>query len=469
MPEWTYDAPLIPVPYDPLRKAVGLPGDHKTRYSMHYLVSNQQLRSVAMDALNADDQGIELTMNQNKAMDVMNRLGTLQDILTHEGLKFIPNPDNPGMGWLPPQALVGDSSEFAYKVALSYTGLIEAYRRGNLEIVETALRQLNSDLAAWHGTDEDQTRLNVEVFYRRANLWMWARVLYLFTLLVMLFSVWIKPGTLTKIARSTLFIGFLIHTAGLLLRWYIGGRAPWSNMYESLITATWGALLIAQLPMKQAAVRVVIPIAAVIGFANLTIAAHPSLSPAIDPLVPALQSVWLNIHVIVILLGYAAGTLAMGAGHAWLFLDTFRPDQRKLMMNVSMALYRFVEYSVLFLIVGILLGSVWAHSAWGRYWGWDPKETWALITWFFYLSLVHAQKKGYIRERGLAIASLFGFLLIIVTYYGVNFYLAGLHSYAKGEAVGVPLPVTVFFTLELLIIAGYSLLVWKRHSASKTE
>lgn len=462
MPEWAYEAPLIPVPYEPLRKATGLPGDEKSRYSMRYLVNNQQLRSLALEALDAQDSGIELTMNQNKVLDVMGRLGALQDVLTHEGLKFIPNTQNPSAGWLPPQALVGDSSESAYRVALSYTGLIEAYRHGNLEIVNTALRQLSQDLAEWHGGDADASRLGIEVFYRRAHLWTWARGLYLITLLAMLLSVLVKQELFTKVARSTLLLGFLVHTAGLLLRWYIGGRAPWSNMYESLITATWGLLLIAQFSLAGKAGRIVIPVAALIAFANLTIASHPSLSPAIDPLVPALQSVWLNIHVIVILLGYASGTLAMGAGHAWIFYDTFRPDERALKMSIAQALYRFMEYAVLFLIVGILLGSVWANSAWGRYWGWDPKETWALITWFYYLSLVHAQKKGYIRERGLAIASLFGFLLVLVTYYGVNYYLAGLHSYAKGESVGLPLPVVLFVLAEAIILIGYGAITWRR-------
>jgi cytochrome c-type biogenesis protein CcsB len=463
LPESAYVEPLVPVPYEPLRVAVSLPGDHDSRFSMHDLLSNQELRSVAIEAFDAESEGRELTLKQDKAIELMNRLGMLQEILTHEGLRFVPNRLDPSSGWLPPQALVGDSSRSAYRVALAYTGLIEAYRRGNVEIVETALRQLHDDLAEWHGEQEmPSERLAIETLYRRANPWNWARVLYLVTLLAALLSVWVKPETLTKFARRSLLLGFLIHTAGLALRWYIGSRAPWSNMYESLITLTWGALLLAQFPMKGAGGRIVIPIAAVIGFANLTIAAHPSLNPAIDPLVPALKSVWLNIHVIVILLGYSAGTLAMGAGHAWLFMDTFRPESRKTMMSISHALYRFVQYAVLFLIVGILLGSIWAHAAWGRYWGWDPKETWALITWLFYLGLIHASGKGYLRERGMAISSLIGFLLVLMTYYGVNYYLAGLHSYAKGEALGIPLSVVLFVVVELVVLLGYFIVQWRR-------
>jgi len=366
------------------------------------------------------------------------------------------------MGWLPPQALMNDSSEEAYRVALSYTCLIEAYRRGNGEIVETALRQLKEDLLDWHGSDLDAARLSAEVLYRRSHLWSYVRGLYLLTLLLMLANVWAKSEKVTRTAGLILLGAFLLHTAGLGLRWYISGRAPWSNMYESLVTITWGALLLAQVGVKGQARQIMIPIAAVIGFANLTIAAHNSLNPSIEPLVPALQSVWLNIHVIIILLGYSSGALAMGAGHAWLFVDTFRPENQRLLARISQALYRFYQYAILFLIVGILLGSIWAHTAWGRYWGWDPKETWALITWLFYLGIVHAMKKGMVRERGLAISSLVGFLLVLMTYYGVNYYLAGLHSYAKGEALGVPLPVILFVVIELAILAGYLWNSWRR-------
>jgi cytochrome c-type biogenesis protein CcsB len=464
-PESAYVEQMVPVAFDPLLRAASLDLERK-RYSMQEILANAQLRDLVMDAANAQRQGLDLTVQQDKVIEVMNRLNLLQEILTHEGLKILPNPGTPEMGWLPPQALVSDSSENAYRVAIAYTGLIEAYRHGNREIVETAAKRLKLDLDDWHGNDFNRSRLQTETFYRRVNPWFWARLLYLITLLLMLLSVWVKPNALTTTARWTLLAGLAVHTAGLALRFYIGGRAPWSNMYESLITVTWGALLLSQIPIRGVSRRVVIPVAAVIGFANLTIAAHNSLSPAINPLVPALQSVWLNIHVIVILTGYASGALAMGAGHAYLFLDTFHPHNQRSLTEISQALYRFVQYAVLFLIVGILLGSIWAHSAWGRYWGWDPKETWALITWLFYLSLIHGHSQGWIRERGMAISSLFGFLLILVTYYGVNYYLAGLHSYAKGEAVGVPLPIILFVCMELTILGLYSWISHRRHPAA---
>ena len=464
-PESAYVAQMIPVAYDPLLIAAGLSTDRK-RYSMQEILSNAQLRQIAIDASNAQQQNLDLTVQQHKIVEVMNRLNLLQEILTHEGLKILPNPGDPQAGWLSPQALTSDTSENAYKVAIAYTGLIEAYRHSNSEIIETAARRLRADLDAWHGGDYNQRKLDTETFYRRSNPLLWARIFYLITLLIMLLSVWIKPKELTVAARWTLLVGLLIHTAGLALRFYIGGRAPWSNMYESLVTATWGVLLLSQIPIRGVSRRVVIPVAAVIGFANLTIAAHNSLSPAINPLVPALQSMWLNIHVIVILTGYASGALAMGAGHAYIYTDLFHPDRRRQLGEISQALYRFVQYAVLFLIVGILLGSIWAHSAWGRYWGWDPKETWALITWLFYLGLIHGHSQGWIRERGMAISSLFGFLLILVTYYGVNYYLAGLHSYAKGEAVGVPMPIILFVAVELAILGLYSWLTNRRHLAA---
>lgn len=462
-PDSAYSTPMIEVAFEPLLRVTGLEATGRERFSMSELLSNQSLRSVAQNARSAQMEGLDLTVLQDRTIKVMRRLNLLQGILTHQSFTILPPEQGADdRGWRPPHALQADSTREAYHVAIAYTGLIEAYRHGDWDIAVTAAGRLHKDLLGWHGDEVDTARLHTEFVYRDLNPWRWAQGLYLVAVLLVLVHVAVKKEWLHTSARLALLLGFLIHTAALGVRWYIGGRAPWSNMFESLVTITWGVVLFGLLPYRGQAKRVIVPATALLGFVSLAIASHPSLSPAIDPLVPALQSVWLNIHVIVILLGYAAATLAMGAGHAWLAYDVFKPADDAARITIAQALYRLVQFAVLFLIVGIILGSVWAHAAWGRYWGWDPKETWALITWFFYLGLVHARQQGWLGDRGLALSSLFGFLLVLMTYYGVNYFLAGLHSYASGEAVSVPAPILAFVVLEVAVAGVYGWYVSRR-------
>jgi len=138
--------------------------------------------------------------------------------------------------------------------------------------------------------------------------------------------------------------------------------------------------------------------------------------------------------VLTITLGYAAFTLAMGIGHLNLGLYFFRPGEAVLFKNLSLFLYRALQVGTLFLAVGTLLGGVWASYSWGRFWGWDPKETWALIATLGYLAILHARMTGWIKDFGMAVGSLLGYLLVLMAWYGVNFVLGtGLHSYGFGS------------------------------------
>ncbi|MFN3822212.1 MAG: cytochrome c biogenesis protein, partial [bacterium] len=187
-------------------------------------------------------------------------------------------------------------------------------------------------------------------------------------------------------------------------------------------------------------------------YLSLLINDRSGLSPGVDTLVPALQSYWLNIHVVVLLIGYACATLAMLLGHATLFSEALYPRDRARMLSLSNATYRSVQLTMLFIFAGTILGGVWAHEAWGRYWGWDPKETWALITWFGYLGVAHARFAGWLNPRGLALASIGVFPLVLMTYYGVNYLLSGLHSYAGGESASIPPLIIAFLVLETLVM-----------------
>jgi ABC-type transport system involved in cytochrome c biogenesis permease subunit len=176
------------------------------------------------------------------------------------------------------------------------------------------------------------------------------------------------------------------------------------------------------------------------------------LTPGVDTLVPALQSYWLNIHVIIILSGYATATLAMVLGHVALGIEAFKPNDRDLFLTSTKTTYRVIQMSMLLLFAGTILGGVWAHEAWGRYWGWDPKETWALISWFGYVGVAHARFAGWLTPRGLALAAIGVYPLILMTYYGVNYLLSGLHSYAGGESAQVPPLLIGFLVFEAIVV-----------------
>ena len=214
------------------------------------------------------------------------------------------------------------------------------------------------------------------------------------------------------IASLSLYIG---------LRWQAAGRPPFSNMFESLVTfslaiAVFSIFVDIKYKIKSFSAALTLMSLLALGYASL-------LDKEISPLMPALKSNWLTIHVLTCFIGYAALTAAFVSSVILLL-------KKKESANLDTISYKLIAFGFLFLTLGIITGAVWANSAWGTYWSWDPKETWSLITWFIYAIYLHARvKKGW-RGKKAAWLSVLGFLAMIFTYFGVNFLLSGLHSYA---------------------------------------
>ena len=239
------------------------------------------------------------------------------------------------------------------------------------------------------------------------------------------------------------------------LRMIISGRPPVTNMYESVVWVAFGAVLFSLVFEGIYRVRIFAACSSALAVVCLILADNvPILDSSISPLVPVLRdNMWLTIHVLTITLGYAAFTLAMGIGHLNLGLYFFRPGAVALFKTLSLFLYRALQVGTLFLAVGTLLGGVWASYSWGRFWGWDPKETWALIATLGYLAVLHARFTGWIRDFGMAVGSLLGYLLVLMAWYGVNFVLGtGLHSYGFGS--GGYWYVFGFVLFEIVVIAA---------------
>jgi cytochrome c-type biogenesis protein CcsB len=262
-----------------------------------------------------------------------------------------------------------------------------------------------------------------------------AGALYLFA--------WIfRKEAVAKAATWVAIIALAGNTAGIVLRWIesytVGseaGHAPFSNMYESLVFFAWTIAILFLVVEKRYKNRTIGALAAPLACLAL---AYASFSPdkSIQPLIPALKSNWLIAHVITCFLGYAAFAVAFAVSLLYLAKskDEKRVDQATAVRVPPLAIldeltHQLVTFGFLFLTAGIITGAVWAKQAWTRYWSWDPKETWSLITWFIYAALLHLRMMRGWRGNRIAILSILGFLAVLFTYFGVNYWLAGLHSY----------------------------------------
>lgn len=233
-----------------------------------------------------------------------------------------------------------------------------------------------------------------------------------------------------KIANALIVAGVSIQTVYLAMRWVAAGRAPFSNMFESLVLFGW-TVSVVYLLLR---IRTKMPwlAAASAALSALALAHASTFESDIRPLMPALQSNWLSFHVMTCFLGY--GAFAISALVAAGFLIATREGstvQVETRQSLETIVTQTISFGFLFLTLGILTGAVWANSAWGTYWSWDPKETWSLITWFIYAGFLHFNFMRGWRGRRAAWISMIGFCSVLFTYYGVNFLLSGLHSYAR--------------------------------------
>jgi cytochrome c-type biogenesis protein CcsB len=244
-----------------------------------------------------------------------------------------------------------------------------------------------------------------------------------------------------KVFSALLAVCFIIHTIGLVLRWLEThqtgfGYVPLSNMYESLIFFSWTIVLvylIIELKYRQRIIGVFVTPVACIAIALTSII--PGINAKITPLVPALQSNWLTIHVTTCFFGYACFAVSCGISILYLFRagkEGTKKEPSKWLPATALLdeiNYKSIIIGFPMLTLGIITGAAWANYAWGSYWGWDPKETWSLITWFVYAAFLHARYTRDWRGKKAAVLSIVGFAAVLFTYFGVNYLLPGLHSY----------------------------------------
>lgn len=250
--------------------------------------------------------------------------------------------------------------------------------------------------------------------------------------------------------RLLLWLGLALQTGALLGRWYASYQlaaghsppgpwldklhllivqAPMSNFYESLLFFSWCLPALGLLAFRRNLQGYIGALVATIACLLLAYASFGGVDANIRPLMPALKSNWLLIHVVTCFLGYSAFAVAFGTALLYLLQEKKPRPSLPTLPLLDRLMYRATMLGFLLLTFGILTGAVWAESAWGRYWSWDPKETWSLITWFIYAAMLHSRMlKGW-QGRRTAWLAVLGFVAVLFTYFGVSFLLSGLHSY----------------------------------------
>ncbi len=273
----------------------------------------------------------------------------------------------------------------------------------------------------------------------------WVTFIYLAAFVLYFIRIIRNEALWGRLATITVSLGFAAQTVALILRWvesyHMGiGHVPLSNFYESLIFFSWTIVLlylVFEWRIKNKSLGTfVVPVAFIaMAFASLS----PNINNRIQPLIPALQSNWLTSHVMTCFMGYAAFAMAFGLGCMYIIKSLDRKSSSRSgsflgllpdLDTIDELIYQSIALGFIFLSLGIITGSVWAHYAWGSYWSWDPKETWSLITWLVYAALLHARLVRGLRGKRIALMSLAGFACVLFTYLGVN-YLPGLHTYLK--------------------------------------
>ncbi|MEW6055999.1 MAG: cytochrome c biogenesis protein CcsA [Bdellovibrionota bacterium] len=368
---------------------------------------------------------------------IIDRIILFQEIVSGGLWRVVPTPGRDD-AWM---SIAEKRSPEGAEIKYRFYALIAAYDSGNrAEFERIAADARGSVERAIPGWNPSLARkLYAEWLYNVSKPFSVAWTAYLVAAFLWLFGLNLnKSKVFIYCAAMSTAMAFAAHLYGMALRSYVAGRPPVTNMYESVVWVSFGVVVFSMILMFWQRQRLVLPIACVLSaLALLSAQAAPvSLDPTIQPLVPVLRdNFWLTVHVLTITLGYAAFLLALGIANYTLYHYLGKPLRRsffnaKRITELNQLTYRAMQFGVVLLAAGTILGGVWADYSWGRFWGWDPKETWALIALLCYLAILHARFTGWVKQFGFAVLSVASFLAVLMAWYGVNFVLgAGLHSY----------------------------------------
>jgi cytochrome c-type biogenesis protein CcsB len=409
---------------------------------------------------------------QKDYVEADQRVNLFYDALQGDLLKIFPIKNHPNNKWVSAKEAIKESY---------FTGMDSVYTLQILPIYMQRLREARQT-GGYVKADEvvegmknfqkkfgsevmlSDNEIDVEVSYNKIDIFNRLYRYYLLAgaimILVVLYRIF-RPNKLNKgiinVMKITLLLLWISHTLGLVARWYISGHAPWSDAYESMIYVAWATMFFGLAFGRKS--DLTMGSTAFVTSIILWVAHLNWLDPTIANLQPVLDSYWLMIHVAVIVASYGPFTLSMIIGLLALILMivTTKKNKSKIDLNIKeLSIINEISLTVglVMLTIGNFLGGQWANESWGRYWGWDPKETWALISIIVYAFVIHMRFVPGLRGRfAFNWASVFAFASILMTYFGVNFYLTGLHSYASGDQIISYQFIVISFALWLIL--GY--------------
>jgi len=450
---------------DSIRNVIGVPKDQEYVKALDFFDKDGKYK------LEPFLRASTVTNNPNKFekdfKDANIRLSLLDQALSGQIVKIFPLLNDENNKWISAIEYRGGHYRVTDSLYANFIKNAIPYYLVSLKNAQTSGDYSEADklLAAFkrnqvnHGSEvlPTQRKIDTEVIYNKLDIF---NILYkcyslvgILMFLILIFQIF-KEREIWRIGayffKGTIYILFLWHTAGLILRWYISGHAPWSDAYESILYVSWATMGMGLLFGRKSDMTVA---ASAFVTSMLLWVAHQSwIDPAIANLVPVLDSYWLMIHVAVIVGSYGPLTVGMILGVVSLLLIILTNKRNKKRMELNLKELTIINelaltVGLVMLTIGNFLGGQWANESWGRYWGWDPKETWALI------SIIHARLVPGLRSRWLFnFLSVVAFGSIMMTYFGVNFYLVGLHSYASGAQVITP--AFIWYTVFGVLVLG---------------
>jgi len=474
-PDVYQNIPMIKIGHKKIALELGLPADTKfAKFTDFFSKKDNGYKLFKQVSAASRKKPLEKSQYDKELLKVDERVNVSYMVYQGTMMRIFPKPNDANHKWFSPMdAMKSFPAKEAQNVKMAISAYFimtgQALKTGDWKNADLALRGIEK-YQQTYGADvlPSKKHIEMEIWYNKLGLFSKLVPVYLLLgllLLVFAFIHVIKPNFpmkwIMRGAWTVLIIAFVLHVAGMGIRWYIAGHAPWSNAYESIIfiaasTVLAGIILARRSPFALAGTAILTGVT--MGVAHMNF-----INPEITNLVPVLKSYWLMIHVATIISG--DGFLGLGSILSLLVLILFIMRGKEGSANIDRSIKELSNLAEMGLIIGLMLltvgnflGGVWANESWGRYWGWDPKETWAAVTILIYATVLHMRFVPKLNDTFIFnVASVWAYSTVLMTYFGVNYYLSGLHSYAAGDPV--PIPMWVYYGIAGLAVL--TLLAWR--------
>ncbi|MEK7487145.1 MAG: cytochrome c biogenesis protein CcsA [Planctomycetota bacterium] len=453
------EEPLIECSYDPILEQLQL-SKNRLFCSYNEIKNNEWFRETIQTITWREDPTVNIdkpikSKLESEAQSLYQRFQWLEAIGNRNLANFVPDTEK-NKPWLSLHQKLPYSEEIQKELNAQYQKIGESWMAGDPETFRKYSEKFAQLLKTLQPTFYPQETILLQE-YRYNQVSPFQKALLFYGLAIFFYSFGFKWTRFKWLAHFCLILGFATHSWGIYQRVIISGRAPVSNMYESMIFFGWSAIafgIIFELIYRKGWCGFA---AAICGATVQIITDNVSLNPNLPVLEPVLKSVYLTYHVLLMMVSYSAFGISLVFSHLFLFTSIFKPEKKELLKDLDTYNYRIIQLGCVGIIFGIFLGAVWANESWGRYWAWDPKETWALITFLSYLAILHGRVTNWWKALGSAVGSLLSFGVLLMTYYGVNFFLVGKHSYA-GASADTPIPpsIAIYAVVEAFVL----LAVW---------